>query len=275
MPPKDETRTEDRTNAPPAPRYTVQPHSSLPYAWDFPAPNDKKIRLYSHDQIRDIDILEIGNLVPFKYRTPRGAHIVSLDVRAEGGAQHLEISNYVEEYSLYRPRQRRQGSLARTDTLTGSEAFETVAAEDVVTSLTFNVDFEGVGLSIVNKRMVEVVYLSATAIKFEYVDSDAAQTVNIALGSLQIDNQLHEAQYPIVLQPTPIPKGNGNGTTELPVIQASVMLLKDTCLYFSYYDCNAILKKSSSSWRSIHQICIRSLAGNDHQYGRGLFVCGP
>jgi len=36
---------------------------------------------------RDIDILEIGNLVPYKFRTPRGYFTVSLDVRADSGTQ--------------------------------------------------------------------------------------------------------------------------------------------------------------------------------------------
>lgn len=50
-----------------------------------------------------------------------------------------------KRYSLYRPRLRRQSSLSQSDTLTGLEAFETVAAEEVKPSLTFTVDLEGVG----------------------------------------------------------------------------------------------------------------------------------
>ena len=234
--------TESDSRVSRAPRYTVHPHSSIDYAWDFPSAIDKKIRLLSQSSSHEIDILEIGNLPPFKFRTTRGSHTVSLDVRAEDGAQTLCVSNYVEEYSLYKPKLRRQNSVARSDTLTGTEAFETVQASNVVPNLTLNLDFEGFGLSLVNKRMVEVVYLSSTAVKFEYVDSDAAQTINLSLGAVQVDNQLHDAQYPVVLQPTPVSKSSDAGTADLPAMQASLMVLKDDCkqLPLRYVSCGGI-----------------------------------
>jgi vacuolar protein sorting-associated protein 13A/C len=86
-------------------------------------------------------------------------------------------------------------------------------------------------VSVVNKRVIELIYLSCTDLKMEYVDTDAAQSVTVSCGSLQIDNQLHDGQYPIVLQPSPIPKEN-NGI-DLPVIQTSVIILKDECVYCS------------------------------------------
>ena len=124
----------------------------MPYAWDYPAASNKKLRLQSREDARDIDILEIGNLVPFKFKTSKGSFVVSLDVRAENGGQTLSISNYVEEFSLYRPRARRQSTMSRADTLTGTDAFETVAAEEVKPSLSLNLNLEGIGLSVINKR---------------------------------------------------------------------------------------------------------------------------
>lgn len=47
--------------------YTVNPRTSLPYAWDFPAANDKKILLLINGFRRVIDVMEIGDLVPFKF----------------------------------------------------------------------------------------------------------------------------------------------------------------------------------------------------------------
>ena len=48
--------------------------------------------------------------------------------------------------------------------------------------------------------------------------SDAAQS--------QIDNQLNDAVFPVVLQPTPIAK-DSSGVASLPTIQGSVIWLKD------------------------------------------------
>jgi vacuolar protein sorting-associated protein 13A/C len=125
---------------------------------------------------------------------------------------------------LYRPRLRCQSSASQFDALTGLEAFETVAVKP---SLTFTLDLEGVGLSL--KRAVELLYLSSTSIKFEYMDSEAAQTINLTLASIQLDNQLHDTIFPVILQPTPHPKNDGAVLTNLPAVQASLMVLKDDC----------------------------------------------
>jgi vacuolar protein sorting-associated protein 13A/C len=39
----------------------------MPYAWDFPAARDKKILLTINGSRRVVDIMEIGDLVPFKF----------------------------------------------------------------------------------------------------------------------------------------------------------------------------------------------------------------
>jgi len=47
--------------------YTIQPRTSTPYAWDYPAAKDKKIQLIINSSKRVVDIMEIGDLVPFKF----------------------------------------------------------------------------------------------------------------------------------------------------------------------------------------------------------------
>ncbi len=98
--------------------------------------------------------------------------------------------------------------------------------EQVETSLSVMVDLEGVGVSLINKRMVEVIYATIDNFNFEYTDSTIAQAINLTCGHLQIDNQLHEALYPVILQPTPIPKDT-NAVGALPTVQASTIWLKD------------------------------------------------
>lgn len=226
----DEAKNVENRDARRRPRYPIERHSSVPYAWDYPSASNKKLRLQSNEDKREIDILEIGNLVPFKFKSSKGSFTVSLDVRAENGGQTLSISNYVEEFSLYRPRLRRQSTTSsRTDTLTGTDAFETVAVEEVKPSLTVNVNLEGVGISLINKRTIELLYFSSTGIKLEYNDSEAAQTINVTLDSIQLDNQLHDAIFPVVLQPTPLARNDKAAITNLPAVQASLMILKDDC----------------------------------------------
>ena len=153
--------------------------------------------------------------------------MVSIDVRASGNKQILRITNYVLENSLYRPRLRRStSSLLRADTLSSShEAFEAVT-EEILPSLAFNVDLKGIGISLINRRVVEVVYLSMENLKFESSISAVARSINLSCGSLQIDNQLYDATYPVVLQPTPIAK-EANDVAALPTIQGSIIWLND------------------------------------------------
>ncbi|KAJ7254114.1 hypothetical protein B0H12DRAFT_1202424 [Mycena haematopus] len=207
-------------------QYTVQSRTSLPYAWDYPAAREKKILLTINGFRRVVDVMEIGDLVPFKFNDGQRNRVVSLDVRADGQTQVLRITNYNPERSLYKPKRASSMPLSRQDSVSAStEAFDAVT-EEVPPSLAFTVDFAGIGISLVNKKMVEVIYVSMLALKFEYTNSAVAQAVNLSCGTLQIDNQLHDALYPVILQPTPIPK-ESNGTAVLPTVQASVIWLKD------------------------------------------------
>ncbi|KAF8311204.1 hypothetical protein DL93DRAFT_2229838 [Clavulina sp. PMI_390] len=220
----DQTRDDGRDSRR-RPLIDVPRHSAVLYAWDYPSATNKKLRLISGAETRDIDILEIGDLIPFKFRQGNGSYVVSLDVRAENGGQTLSISKYDPKTSLYQPR-RRSSSASRASTLMGSDAFE-ATTEEIRPSLSVTVNLEGIGISLINKRVIELLYLSSTGIKLEYTDSYAAQTVNLTLDSIQLDNQLHDAIFPVVLQTTPLPKNDRSMITKLPAVQASVMMLKD------------------------------------------------
>ncbi|KZT65144.1 vacuolar protein sorting-associated protein 13 [Daedalea quercina L-15889] len=222
----DQTRTGPEPATKTYPAYRVQRKSSIDYAWDFPAARDKRIVLTINENRRAVDIMEIGDLVPFRFNDRQSVRAVSLDVRADGHKQVLRITNYNPEHSLYRPKRSNSVALSRQDTMSSSqEVFEAVQ-EEVQPSLLLALDFEGIGVSLVNKKMTEVVYLSANILKFEYADSTISQSINLSCGSLQIDNQLHDALFPVVLQPTPISK-ESTGVASQPTIQGSMIWLKD------------------------------------------------
>lgn len=223
----DQNRVNAGPNAKPTPAYSITQKSSVDYAWDAPAARDKRIVLQFGSSHREVDIMEIGDLVPFKFASERGTRVVSLDVRADGPKQVLRISNYDAEYSLYKPKRRNtNNSLTRSDSLNSSQdGFEAVQ-ETVSPVLTVVLDLHGIGVSLVNKRMLEVVYLSLNTLKFEYANNPVAQSVTASCGSLQIDNQLHDALFPVVLQPTPISQ-DSKTVAALPTVQASIIWLND------------------------------------------------
>lgn len=149
-----------------------------------------------------------------------------MDVRAESHQQVLRITNYNPQFSLYKPTRRNTAtSIAQSEGSGSQEAFEAIQEESSFT-FAFHIDFEGLGLSLLNHKAVEVVYLTASRLNFEYTASPVAQSVNIAIGTLQVDNQLHDALFPVVLQPTPVSKDSSTAAS-LPTVQGSLIWLKD------------------------------------------------
>ncbi|KAI9460579.1 hypothetical protein BJY52DRAFT_1117906 [Lactarius psammicola] len=208
------------------PTYRLPEHTSCPYAWDFPAAREKKLLLTINGSRRAVDILEIGDLVPFKFQNERGIGVISMDARASGHQQVLRLSNYNEETSPYRPKSRASSSSLRVDTISsGTEAFEAVT-DDIQPGFMLDVNLDGIGVSLVNRRVIEVVYLSLERLKVDYTASSVAQSVNLSCGTVQIDNQLHDATFPVVLQPTPI-SGQASDIAALPTVQFSLTWLND------------------------------------------------
>ncbi|KAG6900136.1 hypothetical protein C0993_002481 [Termitomyces sp. T159_Od127] len=243
------------------PTYIVGRHSSIPYAWDYPAAKDKKIVLHINNARRVVDIMEIGVLIPFKFNIDDQMTAVSLDIRANGHRQVLRITDYSPEHSVYKPRPRSSPVLlARQDTLSSNpEAFEAVA-EQVSPILTFTLDLAGIGVSLVNKRVVEVLYVLLDALKMEYTNSAVAQAFNMSCGTVQVDNQLHDALYPVVIQPTPVKK-ESTGVAALPTVQISVLWLKDQeadeDLLFALYE---LIQIDGTSWeRGTEDVLIQNI----------------
>lgn len=154
---------------------------------------------------------------------------MALDVRAEGQTQILSISNYLEEKSLFR-RRLRPGAMGGTssqmdNTANPSEAFEPVIEEDIP-SLALVLDLEGVGISLMDKRLVEVLYVTFTKLDIKYTDSPVAQTIDLACNTIQVDNQFYEASYPVLLRAAPLPQGK-NMSEGQPALQVSAVVVKD------------------------------------------------
>jgi vacuolar protein sorting-associated protein 13A/C len=126
------------------------------------------------------------------------------------------------------------------------EAFEAIEQEATPT-LTVSLSLEGIGLSLINRSIIEVVYLSARGLKVEYMNSNVSQSVDLSIGHLQVDNQLPEATFNVVFQPTPISR---QGAPKLPTVQASVVILNDRCESSDVY--RMFSNSKHSVWCLVH-----------------------
>jgi vacuolar protein sorting-associated protein 13A/C len=192
-----------------------------------------------------------------------------MDVRASGHQQVLRLSNYNEETSLYRPKLHSSTSSLRIDTVSnGTEGFEAIT-EDSQPSFLLDVVLEGIGVSLVNRSVIEVVYLSLENLKLDYSASSVAQSVDLSCGTLQIDNQLHDATFPVVLQPTPI-SSNVSNVAALPTVQLSLLWLNDQGE--TNINCTGF-PSDRMSFRArcaVRQVLLNPAASFDHPSGRGL-----
>lgn len=218
-------------------QYTPQPqdrefedlpgYSTIPFSWDYPAARNKKIRLAVGGNERDIDVMEIGILPPWKI--PRQGNngpsgVLSIDVRTEGQSQVLVISRYDEQNSIYKPA---RPTMQRADSVDGSNstAFETIETQEQP-SLTVEVRLEGIGLSVVNKNLQELMYLSFRGLKMVYNNYETSYDASVDCGWIQIDNQLFGGLYPIILYPTIQPK-DSKELEARPTLQAAITVLRD------------------------------------------------
>ena len=213
-------------------RYRLPPRSIMPYAWDFPAAKYKEIVLSANGKERHIKLAEIGNLIPFKLPPANGSSrpkIIDLNVVAKGPTQTLELSNFKQSKSLYK-----QKSGSASSSTTGG--FE-VKDMDTDVTLKAQLRLAGIGISLVNRQLKELVYITLRDIEVKYSDSALYQMLNTTIKWIQIDNQLYGGIFPIILYPSVVPK-TGKEMEAHPIFQTNIIRVKDDSygvLYIKYF----------------------------------------
>ncbi|KAH9862571.1 hypothetical protein IAQ61_009988 [Plenodomus lingam] len=212
-------------------RYRLPPRSIMPYAWDFPAGKRKEIIISANGRERHVKLAEIGPLIPFKIPPGQergGMKVIDLNVVASGPTQTLEISNYKPSKSMYKQR-----SATSSSTATGFEV------KDMDTDVTFKAQLRlaGIGISLVNRHLKELVYITLRDMEFKYSDSPLYQMVNMQVKWIQVDNQLYGGIFPIIFYPSVVPK-TGKEMEAHPIFQTSITKVKDDSygvLYIKYF----------------------------------------
>ena len=212
-------------------RYRLPPRSIMPYAWDYPAAKFKELVLTSSGKERHVKLAEIGNLIPLKLppQGERPGKIIDLNIAAEGPTQTLVLSNYRPSKSLYR---QKTANSSQTSMATSFEV------KEVDSDVTFKAQLRlaGIGISLVNTKLKELLYLTLREIELKYNESKLYQTFNSTIKWIQIDNQLYGGIFPILLYPSVVPK-TGKEMEAHPIFHAMVTRVKDDSygvLYIKY-----------------------------------------
>jgi len=215
-------------------RYRLPARSIMPYAWDYPATKNKNLILSANGKERHVKLAEIGNLIPMRIpgqpgqRGKEGQKIIDLNVVADGPTQSLVMSNYRPQKSLYK----QKSASASQSTATGFEVKE----QDTDVTMRATVRFAGIGISLVNSQMRELVYATWRDIELKYTDSPLYQTVAVTIKWIQIDNQLYGGIFPLIFYPSVVPK-TGKEMEAHPIFRTTVTRVKDDSygvLYIKY-----------------------------------------
>lgn len=201
----------------------------MPYAWDYPAAKNKSLVLTCNGKERHIKLAEIGNLIPMRVPANGGQKIIDLNIVADGPTQTLVLSNFKQSKSLYRQQK------AQTSQTSVASGFE-VKEENSDVTFKAQLRLGGVGISLINQTMKELLYCTFREIELKLRESMVYQTLNMTIKWIQIDNQLYGGIFPILLYPSVVPK-TGKEMEAHPIFQAMVTRVKDDSygvLYIKY-----------------------------------------
>ncbi|KAJ1923434.1 Vacuolar protein sorting-associated protein 13, partial [Tieghemiomyces parasiticus] len=218
-------------------KYRLPPGKSMSYAWDYPSVREKLLVLNVRGRERHVDVQQIGTLVPFKFASATAyPNTMSLDVVADHTTQVLRLTPYHQSRSIFKPR------LARRDTL--REAFELADVRNV-TTLTFRLRLAGVGVSLINAKLQELLYATLRGIEFKFIDSTCNQSLNWMIEWIQVDNQLYGGLNEILLYPTLLPRP-GQETETRPTLHMALVRAKDASYGVNYLRYFSVLLQEMS-----------------------------
>ncbi|XP_077218039.1 vacuolar protein sorting-associated protein, putative (DUF1162) isoform X2 [Tasmannia lanceolata] len=181
---------------------TVHPCTSCPYAWDEPCcphrlvievPGERVLGSYSLDDVREYSPVYL----PSTSEKPERRLFFS--TRAERAIKVLSIiSNYhipedMKEAGFPGFKEKKQ--------LNQKEIFV-----DFSERITIHLSF--IGISLINSSPQELVFACAKDTRINLLQSVDQQKLSIQISSLQIDNQLRNTPYPVILSFDHEPRGN-------------------------------------------------------------------
>ena len=213
-------------------RYRLPPRSIMPYAWDYPATKNKSLVLTCQGKERHIKIAEIGNLIPMRIPPSRPGEyqkIIDINIVANGPTQSLVLSNFKPSKSLYK---QQKGQSSQNSVTAGFEVRE------MNSDVTFKAQLRlgGIGISLINQKMRELLYMTFREIEIKFRESRVYQTLNTSIKWIQIDNQLYGGIFPMLLYPSVVPK-TGKEMEAHPIFHAMITRVKDDSygvLYIKY-----------------------------------------
>ncbi|PVV02833.1 hypothetical protein BB560_002703 [Smittium megazygosporum] len=161
--------------------------------------------------------------------------IVSNDLKAKYAVQKSTLTESLSKVSIQEPRSslelndyslvKKSGNLKPKDSITPSSIEGNIYAQnsgtrsspdsestdsidpDDIPNFIFEISMvEGIGISLVNKDIVEILYVTLEGLNFKIQDSLKTRVYTLQIQWVQIDNQLYGAVFPTILFPSLVPR---------------------------------------------------------------------
>lgn len=225
--------------------YKLPPRSVMPYAWDYPAAKQKKLVITGRGRRREIDLGEIGNLKPMRLPSRlanEDSAIVDFNVVATGPTQSLIITNYTSVTSGYKIRtQDLASSSSINSSIDGFEADD----EDSELHNKYIFKFEGLGISLIDANLQELLYARLSGIELRFTESDLYESLSWKVKWIQVSNQLYSGVYANIIYPTAV-SYDEHEVEEHPIFSGSLSKLKDETHGITYYKHMTLLMQELS-----------------------------
>ncbi|KAJ4962382.1 hypothetical protein NE237_022321 [Protea cynaroides] len=173
---------------------TVHSYTSCPYAWDEPCyphrlvievPGERVLGSFDLDQVKDY----VPVSLPSSAEKPERKLFVS--IHAEGAIKVLSIID--SSYHLLKDMKKTLSPRFKGKKNAGQEEKIVDCTERISVHLSF------IGVSLINSQPQELLFVSAKDTKIDVLQSVDQQKFSFQIYSLQIDNQLHNTPYPVIL----------------------------------------------------------------------------
>ncbi|GAQ80498.1 Vacuolar protein sorting-associated protein [Klebsormidium nitens] len=207
----------------------LRPYSSCLYAWDEPCrphrlvmtvPGASKLGTFSLDTVWEYPRLHLSAT------TQRPERTLQVAVRADGPTRVISVSD-VSMHSWEEP----EGSGAGSSWAgKGERPGEAAGPSDMTLEVTVKV--AGVGVSVIDSRPQELLYGCTRGVSIRFVRGTHEQMAEFHVASLQLDNQLRHATYPVLLSTSEPETSAPAGATQSSELQERVAALSGRVMHW-------------------------------------------
>ena len=255
----------------------IQKGGNRQYAWDNLTIPVKILMIHVNGVEKEVDVSDIGHITHFKYPADMRSSaykVMAIQVVADGPvlivrvsskkdlSRRMEITSRENTENFRRSSEvvsrERDKSSSRNELLFPSDIkrFESISDTNSITDRTslekkedvemfsFRVILEGISISIINRKMQELAYVSFKELDISYIEATTIQKLEFTLRWMQIDNQSYNGIEPIFIYPTILPREQND--IFRPVLLGTLTKSKDKSYGVEYYHFFSVLLQELS-----------------------------